>query len=387
VSKADLRPVDVAIVALTLVIGQQEAWFPLGPGFSSFSGPPLALSLTSAVAALALLWRRRAPLAVCVAVNVVLASYCLVFGSPDGLSVLVPVVFSLYAVGRYADWSQLAVAFTVTGVAETVHLWRDPRPALPLGPEILFFAGQLVSGLLGRVVLRYRSDVQVLTRRAERLEVEREARAREAVVAERARIAHELHDLVGHGLSLIVLQVVGAQGALEKGQRAATDQQLAKLEATARNTLAEMRRLVAVVGDDDTALAPPPGIDEIAGLVEAVRGEGLAVELELPSSVADVPTGLGLTVYRIVQEGLTNVMRHAGSGASTRVVVTRRAGELDVDVLDTGVGRSTGDDQPGRGLAGMRERVSLYGGTLDVGSTPAGGFRVHASLPLESTPA
>jgi signal transduction histidine kinase len=383
--RAEVRPIDVAIVGLAFVIGQQEAWFPLGGGFSHLVGPPIAFSVASALVALALLWRRLAPLTVAVFVNGVLATYCLVFGSPDGLVALVPVSVSLYAVGRYADLPRLSAALAITFVGSLVHLWRDPQPPLPLGPELLFFAALLASGLLGRAVASFRRDVQVLRLRAARLELEREAQAREAVVAERARIAHELHDLVGHGLSLIVLQVVGAQGALEQNRLDATVDQLSRAEATARGTLVEMRRLLAVVGDEGTMLAPPPGLADIAGLVETVRGEGLPVQLELPALMADLPSGVGLTAYRIVQEALTNVMKHADRGASTRVIVERADGQLSVDVRDSGGGRSIADPA-GLGLAGMRERVAIFGGTLDVGPTDDGGFRLHARLPLDPAP-
>jgi signal transduction histidine kinase len=383
--RPELRPVDVAIAGVAFVLGQQEAWFPLGAGFSHLVGPPIAFSVASALVAVALLWRREAPLAANVVVNGTLALYCLVFGSPDGLEALVPVAFSLYAVGRYAGRSSLFAALGITFAGSLVHLWRDPQPPLPLGPEILFFGGLLLSGVIGRFVASQRRDLRVLSLRAERLEREREARATEAIVAERARIAHELHDLVGHGLSLIVLQVVGAQGALEQGRLDTTGEQLARAETTARGTLVEMRRLLAVVGDDGSPLAPPPGLADIASLVETVRGEGLPVQLELPASVADLPGGVGLTAYRVVQEALTNVMKHAGRGASTRVVVARSKGELSVDVRDTGGGRSDADPA-GLGLAGMRERVAIFGGTLDVGPTEDGGFRLHARLPLDPAP-
>lgn len=381
-SRRDLHPTDIAVVLLTFLIGEQEAWFPLGTGFSHLTGPPAAFAAMSALIAVALLWRRRSPLVVSVVVNAALALYCLAFGSPDGLMSLVPVVFSLYAVGRYADARSLGAALAVTLAGSLVHLWRDPQPPLPLGPELLFFGGLLASGFIGRVVSRFQRDVDVLSLRAERLELEREMRTREAVVAERARIAHELHDLVGHGLSLIVLQVVGAQGTLEQGRVEATGDQLVRVESTARHTLAEMRRLVSVVGDAEPGLAPPPTIGDIASLVEAVRREGASVQLELPTSLADLPGGVGLTAYRIVQEALTNVMKHAGGGAATRIVVARRADELRVEVEDTGGSPST-SDPTGTGLAGMRERVAIFGGTLDAGPTDGGGFRLLARLPLD----
>jgi signal transduction histidine kinase len=386
VRRPDVRRFDLAIAATVAIVGVQEAWFPLGPGFSHLVGPAPALALVSGLAAVALLWRRSAPLAVSLVVNGLLASYCLVFGSPDGLVALVPVVFSLYAVGRYGDLTRLVVALLAAGAGSIVHEWRDPQPPLPVGPQLLFFGGLMLSGLVGQLVSSHDRDVQALSSRAEQLAREREDRAREAVIAERSRIAHELHDLVGHGLSLIVLQVVGARGALDKGQHDATGRHLERLEATARNTLAEMRRLVEVVGENSSGLAPPPSIGDIPSLVDAVRGEGLPIELEFPDTVNDLPTGIGLTAYRIVQEGLTNVMKHAGSGARTRVIVTRQTGELSVDVLDTGVTGSAGAG-PGRGLAGMRERIVLYGGTLEVGPTGDGGFRLHAWLPLDSVPA
>jgi signal transduction histidine kinase len=152
------------------------------------------------------------------------------------------------------------------------------------------------------------------------------------------------------------------------------------LEKTARTTLAEMRRLVSVTGDGEASLAPQPGIAEIDALVEQVRAGGVAVELETVGSI-ETESGIGLAAYRLVQEALTNVIKHARPAAA-RVVVAQEGDTLTIEVVDRGRG-AVGDLAGGRGLAGMRERMALYGGTLQVGPRPEGGFGVRACFPLD----
>lgn len=212
----------------------------------------------------------------------------------------------------------------------------------------------------------------------------REARA--LVAEERLRIARELHDVVAHGMSLIAVQAgVANHVVAQQPQEAA--RALSSIEATSRQALREMRRLLGVLRDadggrDGPELAPAPGLADLPELVERTRRAGIQVDIEANGDIVDLPPGIELTGYRIVQEALTNVVRHSGADRC-RVVVVREPDALHIDVTDNGSG--LGDpDQPerGAGIAGMRERVGLYGGELHVGPQPEGGYRVTARIPV-----
>jgi signal transduction histidine kinase len=380
-----VRRPDVAIAIVVAVLGQQEVWAPLGAGFSHRVGPPAALAATYLIAAVALLWRRRAPLATVAVVNAVLSADFLVYGAPQGLGNFLPPVVAFYAAGRHGAPRRFWAALALTVAGLMIHEVRDSQFSLA-GPTVVFWSILLGSGVLGRLFNTRARDLQAMARRAERLEREREERVRTAAAEERTRIARELHDLVGHGISLMVLQVVAAQGSLEKGQADATRERLARLESTARTTLAEMRRLVSVIGEDDAALVPQPGIGDLEALIDAMRRDGVAVTLDVVGGPIDAPRGVELAVYRLVQEALTNVIKHAHPATGSRVVLAREGDALSVEVLDCGRG-PVGDLGGGRGLAGMRERVALYGGTLRAGPRPEGGFGVHACFPLNESAA
>ena len=215
-----------------------------------------------------------------------------------------------------------------------------------------------------------------------RRHVQAAADHRAALAAERARIARELHDIVAHGLSVIAIQSDAAEQALARDP-ALVGEPLRAIRATAQDALAEMRRLVGLlrVDDDSGPLQPQPGVRQLDVLTEEVRAAGVRVELDLAGEATALPPGLDLVVYRIVQEALTNVGRHAGPAATVRV--SARVGERDVrvEVVDDG----TPAEPPragGHGLLGLRERVTLYGGDFEAGPLPGGGFHVRASLPV-----
>jgi signal transduction histidine kinase len=369
---------DVAIALVVALVGQQEVWKPAA-GFSAEVGPRPAVSIAYLIASLALMWRRRAPLTVLVVVAAALSVDYLAFGAPEGLGTLLPPVIAFYAVGRYADTRRFLVALAVVALHLVVHEARDPQFSFD-GPTVVFWAILIGVGFLG-VTLRARAaEVREAAHRAELAEARREEQDRQIVEAERTRLARELHDIVGHGLSLIVLQLVAVDGRVEKGDVEAARRQLATLESTARETLAETRRLVQVMdADGETERSPQPGLSDVPTLIEDVSRAGAQIELQVSGREAKVSTGLGLTVYRVVQEALTNVMRHS-QPAVARVVLDARPDLLTVEVTDRGA--ATVPDGTGHGLRGMRERVVLYGGTLDAGPQPGGGFRVHAAFPL-----
>jgi signal transduction histidine kinase len=217
--------------------------------------------------------------------------------------------------------------------------------------------------------------------RAERAERQREDQARRAVAEERARIARELHDIVGHSVSVMTVQAAGVRSLLKPEQERAREA-VAVVEQTGREALAEMRRLVGVLRrpEESPALAPQPSLEYIERLVSQARDAGLPVDLRVEGDAVPLPAGVDLTAYRLVQEGLTNAIKHA-QAKHAEVHVVYRDGLVELTVTDDG--RGGGDDESGgHGLVGMRERVTVYGGKLDAGPLPTGGYRLHATLPV-----
>jgi signal transduction histidine kinase len=241
-------------------------------------------------------------------------------------------------------------------------------------------------GILNRM---RRRQVEALAERARLLEVEREQRDKLAVLAERTRIAREMHDVVAHSLAVVIAQ---ADGGLYAGTPQVGTTALTAIAGHARRALAETRRVLGVLrdgtappgpGGHDGPGTPQPGIEDLPGLVERVRTGGLAVDLELDlPSAASIEPGLSLVAYRIVQEGLTNVLKHAGTGARTEVAVRCCPRLLEIEVLDDGRGPSSVRPGPGYGVLGMRERVSAYGGTVTLAPRPGGGAALRARIPV-----
>jgi signal transduction histidine kinase len=232
--------------------------------------------------------------------------------------------------------------------------------------------------------MRYQRDRErTLERLTVDLEREREEKARTAVAEERVRIARELHDVVAHAISLIVLQARGGRRSLATDP-AETLEALDTIEATGSQALAEMRRLLGMLRTDDEqiALAPQPSLRYLDALAAQVGEAGLAVDLSVEGEPIELPPGVDLSAYRIVQEALTNALKHAGP-ATARVVVRYRENDLELEITDTGLGAGASDGE-GHGLVGMRERVSLYGGKIEAGPQDGGGFAVRARLPMES---
>ncbi|MER8045685.1 sensor histidine kinase [Streptomyces sp. NPDC094032] len=247
--------------------------------------------------------------------------------------------------------------------------------------------------VLGDSLRTRRAYFAQLEERASRLEKEREAQAKVAVAAERARIARELHDVVAHNVSVMVVQADGAAYVMDSSPETAK-QALETIAGTGRQALAEMRRLLGILrtGEHQEAgeYVPQPDVQQIEDLVEQVRGAGLAVDFKIEGTPRPLPSGVELTAYRIVQEALTNSRKHGGPdvGASVRLVYFDDG--LGLLVEDDGRGapqemyEDGGADGRGHGLIGMRERVGMVGGTLDAGPRPGGGFRISALLPLKS---
>ena len=237
---------------------------------------------------------------------------------------------------------------------------------------------------VGRIIRSSARRAGELERLARELANERDARAREAVTVERARIARELHDVVAHKISVMGVQAAAARRVLT-GEQPVIRQALEAIESTGRETIDEMRRMLGVLREhsDEITLTPQPGLGDLDALAERVRAAGLPVEIQIEGVPRALPAGLELSAYRIVQEALTNALKHAGaSGANVAVRYLDRAVELEI--LDDGVGVEAADGT-GNGLVGMRERVALFGGELAAGRRPEGGWALRARLPVAAT--
>ncbi|MBN1171718.1 MAG: sensor histidine kinase [Micromonosporaceae bacterium] len=238
---------------------------------------------------------------------------------------------------------------------------------------------------VGRTLWTRRAYAEALEDRARVAEANQHALAVQAVAEERRRVARELHDVVAHHISVMSVLASGARRALARDP-AAADEALTTIEQTGRTVLRDMRRLLDLLraddADPDDRLAPQPGVDTITALIDQVRETGLQVRFTASPGLEGIGPGLALTVYRIIQEGLTNVIKHGGPAATVdvRLTVDRM---LDLEIADTGRGPRPDGAQPGHGLLGMRERVALFGGSLRVGPRPGGGYRLRASLPLD----
>lgn len=218
--------------------------------------------------------------------------------------------------------------------------------------------------------------------RAEQAVREREQRTALAVADERARIAREMHDVVAHSLSVMIAQADGGRYLAQKNPDAAADV-LGTIAGTGRAALADMRSLLGVLrAEEETTFGPQPGLDQIGDLAERVRAAGLSVDLQMSEGIDHLPQALGMSVFRLVQEALTNVMKHAGPEAAARVSLRLHGPVLEVQVLDDGRGHDPDSDGLGHGLTGMRERVSAFGGDLQVGPLPGRGYRVLARFPV-----
>jgi signal transduction histidine kinase len=329
-----------------------------------------------------LLARRRYPFKAPLATFVVLGAISFIDTRliPDQFVAFLAALAGLYLIGMHRDRTQaVAGLLLVQGIAVIVG-HNDPTQK---GGEFVFTAILFtVAWVIGFGVGGKFREVDEAKELAARAEREREERARLAVSEERARIARELHDVVGHSVSVMTVQASAVRRLLEPDQereRAA----LLVVEQTGREALAEMRRMVGVLRrpEEAPALAPQPSLEQLGRLVEQAREAGLPVELRIEGDPKQLPTGVDLTAYRLVQEGLTNALKHA-QAQRAEVVVRYSDGHVELTVSDDGPGGGDGD-KGGHGLVGMRERVSVYGGELEAGPRPEGGYRLHARLPVE----
>jgi signal transduction histidine kinase len=298
---------------------------------------------------------------------------------------------SIYSVVVYAGRRQGLIFVGAVVAASALQLALEQTDELGISVLLLAFGIALCWTLGEFVGARRAYDVEVEAR-LHLLETERDQAARIAVAEERGRIARELHDVVAHAVSVMVVQADGASYAIQSNPELA-QRALQTISETGRGALGELRRLLDVLRSDDAdgePRVPQPDAHALAELADRMRAAGVPVDLEL-GELGDLPAGVSLGVYRIVQESLTNTLKHAGRGATAAVRVQRTGDLVEVLVSDDGAGRvpqlvPTGRRDPrlpgGNGLIGMRERAHVYGGTLDVGPAPGGGWQVRAALPV-----
>jgi signal transduction histidine kinase len=282
--------------------------------------------------------------------------------------------------GMRPDRGQALVGLASLQLVSVIVNLNDPKNP-PIGDYLWSAITFSVAWVLGFALGGRLRETDTARRLAEQAELEREEQARLAVAEERARIARELHDVVGHSVSVMTVQASAVRRLLEPDQDKEREALLV-VEQTGREALAEMRRMVGVLRrpDEAPALAPQPSLEHIEKLVAHTRETGLPVELRIEGTAAELPPGIDTTAYRIVQEALTNAVKHARA-SKAEVVVRYVDGSVELTISDDGQGGGDGDGS-GHGLVGMRERVSVYGGELEAGPQTGGGFRLRATLPV-----
>jgi signal transduction histidine kinase len=384
--------IDLVVAAVVAVLAVAELAVTSAealPGERTADAFAYALVIVGSVS---LVWRRRTPIAVLAIVIAAVAAFWL-RGHGALLSVLgLP---ALYAVAAHTEhrrraWWAMGVACVVLLVAASASVLDRPDGFAYL--QFFSIAAFLIAAIAAGVLIRNRERIFVDTeRRAAAAEADRLAEAQRAVVRERARIAREMHDVVAHAMSVIAVQAAaGREIAHANPEKAA--EVFARIENVGRESLSELRRMLGVLretGDDDATLSPQPGIADIATAVAQSSAIGVAAELVTEGRQLPLAAGVELAAFRIVQEALTNVRKHAGTSASATVRITYEPHDLVVEVTDDGRGAATSMSGigSGNGLIGMRERVEIYGGHITAGPRAGGGYGVRAVLPIANSAA
>jgi signal transduction histidine kinase len=349
-------------------------------------GPLAALAYVGIV--VPIVFRRRYPVGTFI---VVIAAGALeVLLLPHPINSDISVLIALYTLAAYRPRriSVPGLIVCLIGSAIAVEIWvTGPHMKFSWfgfgGVTALFCGPALLAWLLGDSMRWRRGFYKALEERAVRLEAERDAQAQIAVASERARIARELHDVVAHNVSVMVVQADGAAFALDSSPER-TKEALGAISRTGRQALAEMRQLLGVLrtaSDEGATLTPQPGLEQIADLLAHSRAAGLPVSFTVEGVATELPPGVALAAYRVVQESLTNIRKHAGPDATASVAMRFCEDGMRIVITDDGPGATT-QDGAGHGLVGMRERVELYGGTVAAGPREAGGYQVTATIPL-----
>ncbi|MFB9369663.1 sensor histidine kinase [Kitasatospora albolonga] len=343
-------------------------------------GLPVAVTFTAALA-LPLLWRRRAPLLVFGTVaTAALAQWLLDLQLPGAVALLV----ALYTVATDSDRRVTLLAASVVEAGALLACLRWATEGAFLTPFVALTALVVAATALGTNVRTTRAYLAVVEERAVRLEQQQDQQARLAVAGERTRITREMHDIVTHNLSVMVALTDAAVHAQRRSPERATAAML-QISETGRQALTDMRRSLGVLRADepDAERHPLPGLAQLELLAAQMGAAGLPTRVELRGDHAHVPATAQLTVYRLVQESLTNALKHTPGGTRATVLVHCSAATVTVEVTDTGPRTTPPSSPSGHGLPGMRERAAAYGGTLRAGPLPDGGWGVHTRLPLD----
>ncbi len=370
--RLEIHWIDVAM-ALGLTLGAILE----GSGRDSLGFSPAVFLCT-----VPLIVRRRWPIPVLAAA---LAGFSLA-GGATGVMALIGGLIGALSIGLYIR-NQLLAWLSVLGGSLLIALEfgnGNATSTLPIPSAVLPFLLIGAAFLAGREIATRQKALNLQRRRTEQLEHEHKEAVKAAAESERRHIARELHDVVAHSVSVMVVQAGAARQVLTDKPEAAR-QSLLSVEASGHEAMAELRRLLGVLNDNNGAapLSPQPGLQGLDALIGTIKDAGLPVVLRIEGDRVALPPGLDAAIYRIVQEALTNALKYAG-GANTEVVVRYGPGAIDIEVADEGV-IATPADGIGRGLIGMRERVAVFGGTIEAGKRPAGGYAVRAHLPIEET--
>jgi signal transduction histidine kinase len=364
--RLDAVRVDWLLAALLTLGAQLGIWVGSDVAEHRLAAALVACAITAPIAV-----RRRWPALVGTAVPVI-SAFEHAYWDPQSISYPIATFCALYALAVWTPPRRFVVGLTLIIAA-------DLAPNVGAQGSIHYAVGFAV--LEAGVMVLVRRVVGDRERRAQLAERERDMAAREAVLDERARIARELHDVIAHHVSMIVLQA-GAERRTLGDTNGPTREVLETIERSGRGALTEMRRLLGMLRDDETQpLAPQPRLNDVSNLVAQLREAGLPVELHIDGERRELAAGIELSAYRIVQEALTNALKHGGD-ARAGVHLHYGADTLELEIIDDGTGTGSRPPNSGHGLVGMRERVALHGGLLDAGRRPNGGYAVRVQLPI-----
>jgi len=362
-----LRTADAALAAAVVTLGQAEVWA------NAAIQPKPAAAVCELTLGLSLAWRRRFPLATITAVAVA-ASAEAVAQVPlqEPLVPLIAYVIAVYSLVTHASRERAFAGAIIALTGLAVQTASQHKGIGNFVFALVFVVGAWIAG----------RTIHARTARTEQLEREQQELALSAAEEERRRIARELHDVISHSLGVLVLQAGAAEQVLERDPARAREV-LRAIRATGQEAIGELGTLLAVArGEPEQSREPQPALADLDRLLATTREAGLQVELDIEGERRELPAAVELSAYRIVQEGLTNALKHARGGRA-RVTLRFRQHELELEVADNGTGTADGHGSR-RGLAGIGERVALYGGHFDAGPQPQGGWRLRATLPLPS---
>lgn len=373
---------DVTLAVCLAVFAQVSLHYNLDN--STHYGSGFAAAVVVAVATLSLAWWRRLPL-------VTLGIVAVAIAGPELFTRLtvtlwghfVPLLIASYGVARWCERQRdTAVGVVITLAAIGVLMLRVP--AVGTASNVPFtLVPVTVAFVAGRVQWHRDSRHRELAAHALRIEAASEQQIAAAVTDERARIARELHDIVAHCVSVMVVQAGASEDLLDRAPERAREP-LQAIQDTGRQAVAELSRMLGLLRGGDPApvdLAPQPGTAQLPELAERMCALGLPVQLTVSGDARPLPPGVELTAYRVVQEALTNTLKHGGTGVKASVELRYEPRTLDVEIIDDGRPRAAVGT--GHGLIGMTERTAIFGGTIEAGPQPQGGFRVHIALPLD----